>query len=244
MTHNNIPFEDYRIAPPAPEQLEQCLHAARRQLSVTSLRDTRLRTALRTQMGYLGWWFWAAQGCILALFSFFILYAPLLWPSGQEPVLPILAMAGPVLTVFSAPHLAKSQLFGMAELEAACLYPLPRLTALRLLLVGLSDFAVLSVVLLFCAGTAAGWLTCAAVLFIPFNLSCFVCFAVLGRLRGGTAAIVTAVSLTAIGVFCSNEADKLAPGGSSMAAPLLVLTTVVCIVLFGLRIRRGMKEAV
>ncbi len=244
MTHTDIPFEDYRIAPPAPEQLEQCRRAARRQLSVSSLRDTRLRTALRTQAEYLGWWFWAAQGCILALFSFFILYAPVLWPSGQEPVLPILAMAGPVLTVFSAPHLAKSELFGMAELESACLYPLPRLTALRLLLVGLSDFAVLCAVLLFCAGTAAGWLACAAALFIPFNLSCFVCFAVLGRLRGYPAALTAGGLIAVIGIACSNAASSIRGDVAHIAGPLLVFTTAVCVVLFYLRIRRGMKEAV
>lgn len=244
MTHPHIPFEDYHIAPPTPEQLEQCRRAARRQLAVSPPRDARLRTALRTQAGYLGWWFWAAQGCILAMFSFCILYAPVLWPSGQEPILPILAMAGPVLTVFSAPHLAKSELFGMAELESACLYPLPRLTALRLLLVGLSDFAVLGVVLLFCAGTAAGWLTCAAALFIPFNLSCFVCFAVLGRLHGPAAALTAGGLIAIIGIACSNAASSMQGDAARIAGPLLVFTTMVCVGLFYLRIRRGMKEAV
>lgn len=190
-----VRFSDYAITPGTPAQKDACIKAALKQAG-TAPRGGHLIEQIKTQLGYVGPWFFI--GTLMVLLAMLLVFGKVQNHSisPDEAVLPTLAllsMAGPAIACLAAPILARSRANDMWELEEAAFHSLPQLTALRILICTVSAIPVLAV-LVCISWNITGVLYGLTALAVPFLLINGINYFILGRLHG------VAGSLCCVGV--------------------------------------------
>ncbi|MDL2237381.1 hypothetical protein LJC56_06085 [Christensenellaceae bacterium OttesenSCG-928-K19] len=190
-----ILFTDYAVPPVVQEQKRACVENALAGMGTVG-RGGTLKEQVKTQLGYVGPWFWLGLAAVLVVMLVLLGEASIQAGTQKEALLATLALfsaSGPVVACLSAPVLARSYANDMWELEEASFYNLPRLTALRLFICALAALPVMTVLAVAGLGIT-GAIQGLTALAVPFLLASGINYCILGRLRG------LAGSLCSIGI--------------------------------------------
>lgn len=141
------------------------------------------------------WWFLQFLTLILL---WWIMYSA----EGNYYVERSMGVFAPVFVILLIPEFWKNRSSGSEEVEGAAFYSLRQVYSARMLLFGMADFFLLS---LFCGAVSATvQLTAEDLLiqfFLPFNVTCCICFSVLCCRRYGSEYMAVALSLLWIAVW-------------------------------------------
>lgn len=235
-THKpTVLFADYTLAPATPPQRQACLQNALAAAGRVP-RKTSLPAQLKTQLGYMGLWFWLGLAALLGGFLLLFLFigqqaAP--YPVPTRAVLLLFVVTGPAAAGLAAPILARSHTHGMWELEEAAYHNLHRLTSLRIMLCTLAALPVLAGIGIAGFGTT-GALAGATALAAPFLAASGANYLILGRLRGnaGSLLCVGACFLIALAFGTPLYTDFFVTGPVTTYAPLWCAGLLGCSLLF------------
>ena len=217
-----IRFDDYKVDEPSADAIARCIDSATYRLADQSIRSYSLWRALLVQIRYISPLFWAMQAAAIALLI-------LLGIGANPQYRMMLAAFGPALMAISAPELAKSHAHGMWELESSAVYSLPRLTSIRLFIVGSIDLIALGCVSFALRGRLnlhpvdQLFLTAA-----PFLLGSLVNFAVLDRMRGQLGSAICAACALLIGIVAAALTDAQFSIPHMMQLSILLVATALC----------------
>lgn len=237
-----ILFSDYTVPPPDATRKEsdirQALHAARR-----IPRESGFLAQLKTQLGYIGPWFWIGLGVLILILlgvHWWIGTQTLIEQNRMLPTLALFSGAGPLVAALAAPVLARSYTYDMWELEEASYHNLSRLTTLR---IGICALAVLPVMAVLAAAGLGltGLLPGVACLAAPFLLASGMNYFILGRLRGTAGSLCCVGACLVLALFCALPllASQLIPSltrsGLLPVAAVGVLLVCAAVFLLGAR---------
>ncbi len=175
LTHAAAPGWD-RMSEPDPDRLSRTVRAAQTAFyeSEASRSLTRFEF-LRQQSRYIQkrWW-------MLQLLLLLALCGLLFRADGSVSARRGFGIAAPLFVVLVMPELWKNQNAGAVEVEGAAYFTLRQIYAARLTLFAAADLLLLS---LFCGAAVGllriGLLELAVQFFLPFNVTCCICFTVL-----------------------------------------------------------------
>lgn len=130
---------------------------------------------LYQQSQYIRKYLWALQGAVLLMLWWILKYAGSLYIVQRS-----MGVAAPLFVVLLVPELWKNRSYAAMEVEGAAYYNLRQIYAARLMVFGLVDLVLLSVFLAAASFTVRmGIWEFAIQFFIPFNVSCCICFGTL-----------------------------------------------------------------
>lgn len=162
----------YTVPAIPKDRMEKLIEAGKGYMEGADFDRNSLIDILAGQMKYLPCSFWIAQTLIVIAVSFLIcrlgnLRVPLYYP------FTVLAVVTPLLLLLSVREISKSAAYDMWEIEQASRCQLVRITACRMVIVGLLDLFFLTVVL-FLVSRYFGQPLLKIILcgMVPFNISC------------------------------------------------------------------------
>ena len=243
-----ILFSDYTVPQAADDQKDACIRSVSREAGVAP-RGESLFAQIRTQIGYVGAWFFIGLAIILgAMLLVFHEVQKQAVPADNTPivVLALFGMIGPAIGCISAPILARSHTNDMWELEEAAFYNMPRLTSIRLLICSLAALPVM-VVLAIVGSNMVEILHSLTALLAPFFLINGINYFILGRVRGMAGSLccigsglILAVVLVVIpaGIEFSGFSVE-----SNLASLLSISVICACTIFFALSARRYIVQS-
>ncbi len=202
----NLKKELYKAAePPAPKDKERFLKA----LPYPKLTYPEF---IFSQIGYIRKRMWAVSAAVLLAG----LFAVCIISDRSAQVLWVISSLAPFLAVFTSAEISRSSVFGMSEIEAGCRFSLPQLAGARMLILGVCNFAVISVGTII-SGILSPFGIALSALYIltPYVCVCGASLAVFGRVRGQDGVYISgglalAVSVFGIVIFSENRLQNAA----------------------------------
>lgn len=148
---------------------------------------------LAVQAGYLSPFTWVTQVGLFLAAAWLLLY------SGAASFVQAVALAGmaPLFGLIGCTEIARSFSRNMWELEDVCRFPLRYVMSMRMLLLGMGDLLLFTLLLLFSAKGGSTLLLTAVCLLVPFHLANMVYLAMLM----GTGGKCPMQMLTGAGIF-------------------------------------------
>ena len=185
-----------------PEKMRETVRAAK-QAYGENLAAKRLGFPefIAVQIRFIGRWVWMAQAALLLAFL-------LLWSryrtgsGGTQDLFLLFSAVAPMVAFVGFPEILKSCSHNMEEIEACTRFSLRKLMGARMLILGLTDLCSLTVILaVSAADESAIILRMILYLFVPFNVTCCGCLAILrrapGRYGGYSCAAVCMICVAA-----------------------------------------------
>ena len=130
-------------------------------------------------------------------------------PRGEIYAVWIISAFVPFLALLTAAEISRSNLFGISEIEAACRFSLPQLTGARMIILGICNFAVISVIVIsFDLFSPLGIMKAALYILTPYITVNGISLAILNRISGPDGVYVSAaaaVGVSLAGVFSLNR---------------------------------------
>ena len=220
-----IRFGDFDAPEPSAGALHRCIDRTEYHLHDQSIRSYSLKRAFCIQLRYISPLFWLLQAAAFALL--------IAVNSGPNPEYQIMLSAfGPVLMAISAPELAKSYTHGMWELESSAMYSLPRLTSIRLFIVGSIDILMLSAAsLAFGKHIELHPIDRLFSIAVPFLLGSLTNFVILDRIPGQIGSALCAACALLIAVLSASLAESrtILPHAAQVCA--LMVSFALCALL-------------
>lgn len=151
-----------------------------------------------SQIGYIRKRMWAISAAVLLAG----LAAVSIASDGSVPVLWVISSLAPFLAVFTAAEISRSSVFGMSEIEAGCRFSLPQLAGARMLILGVCNFAVISVGAII-SGIFSPFGIAMSALYIlsPYVCVCGASLAVFRKTRGQDGVYISGGIALAVSVF-------------------------------------------
>lgn len=180
------------------------------------------------------WWF--VQGLLL-----FVLWLFLQYTESRFYIQRSIGIAAPLFVVLIMPEIWKNKNANALEIECTAYYSLRQIYAARMILFTFVDFVLLS--LLFIGVSYTGKLTIGELIiqfFIPFNVTCCICFSTLYSKRAGSEVFALLLCIVWIAVWVQivlNETVYYA-----VSAPAWSMLLVISFLYLGYSIRRGQKK--
>lgn len=160
---------------------------------------------ISTQIRFIGRWVWIAQAVFLLIFLL-ILSRCRVGTDDMQSIFLLLSLVAPLISFGGFPEILKSYAHNMEEIEASTRFSMQKLMGARMLILGLSDLCSLTVILAAsaaAAGNVSPLLRMMLYLFVPFNLTCCVCMAVLGHVKSRYAGYCSGgICIACIVIFC------------------------------------------
>lgn len=156
-----------------------------------------------SQLGYIRKRIWFASAAIMLAAAGTVCALP---ESGMTLVWFLSALV-PFLAALTAAEISRSDIFGMSEIESACRFAVPQITAARMLILGVCNFIVIAVLTALSGiHTPLGFARSALYIFTPYIAVNGLSLWIFGRVRGHdgvylSAAAALAVSLAGIIIF-------------------------------------------
>lgn len=156
-----------------------------------------------SQLGYIRKRIWFASAAIMLAAAGTVCVLP---ESGMTLVWLLSALV-PFLAALTAAEISRSDIFGMSEIESACRFAVPQITAARMLILGVCNFIVIAVLTALSGiHTPLGFARSALYIFTPYIAVNGLSLWIFGRVRGHdgvylSAAAALAVSLAGIIIF-------------------------------------------
>ena len=181
---------------------------------------------------------WVAQGILLAVLWLILHYSE----SGYY-IQRGIGIAAPLFVILLIPEIWKNKYYNAMEVECTTYYSLRQVYMARMLLFALVDMILLTV--FFCAISYTGKLVMLELIiqfFIPFNITCCICFQTLYSKKTGSEIVALLVCMVWIVVWVQivlNEAVY-----SSMSLPIWILSLIVSAAYLGYSIYRGQKKCI
>ena len=172
-------LQNYTIPDASGLEIEKVIKAGEKYMNSSDYNENSIQSILLNQIQFLPSYLWFIQIAltIIAVASAVILGqwdAPFYYP------LTVLAVVVPVLTLLGTMQISKSTLYDMWEIEQSSRTPLVKIIACRMVIMGIFDLFLITVIMLFVAYFYRQPVM-EMVLYgmIPFNISCtcylFVC---------------------------------------------------------------------
>lgn len=222
---------------PEEERLEQTIRLAEKAFYQSSREQPAAYLEfLFRQAAYIRKRWWLFQFLTLCLL-WWILYMA----EGNYYVQRSMGVLAPAFVILVIPELWKNRSSGSMEVEGAAFYSLRQIYSARLLLFGMVDVFFLSI--FFVAVSATVRMTAWEMLiqfFLPFNVTCCICFSVLCSRSCGTEYIAVVLSLLWIALWILIVLDEKIYSVISRPVWGLVLVGTVCYMAAAVeRIRRS-----
>lgn len=183
---------------PEEERLEQTIRLAEKAFYQSSQKQTAdYLEFLFRQAAYIRKRWWIFQFLTLVLLWWILFMA-----EGNYYVQRSMGVLAPAFVILVIPELWKNRSSGSVEVEGAAFYSLRQIYSARLLLFGMVDVFFLS--MFFAVVSATVRLTAWEMLFqffLPFNVTCCICFSVLCSRRYGTEYMAVVLSLLWVAVW-------------------------------------------
>ncbi len=203
----NLKKEIYKAAePPEPNGRDDFLRA----LPYPKLTYPEF---ILSQIGYIRKRMWAVSAAVLLAG----ICAMCIISERSAQVLWFISSLAPFLAVFTSAEISRSSVFGMSEIEAGCRFSLPQLAGARMLILGVCNFAVISVCTII-SGIFSPFGIALSSLYIltPYVCVCGISLAVFRKARGQDGVYISgglalAVSISGIVLFSGNDLQSDAP---------------------------------
>ena len=151
------------------------------------------------QIQYISSTVWIAQIILIGIFSILLLNSkPNLLPN--ITLMPVISACGPIIALIGVPELSKSFTHNMWELEESCRFNLYKLTSMRLMIVGMVDIIVMTILVAISSTVFIGsFISLVLYMFVPFNVASFIYFTIISRIKSKNVNYIT----VATGIFIS-----------------------------------------
>ncbi|WP_312648708.1 hypothetical protein [Aminipila sp.] len=154
-----------------------------------------------------------------------------------------ISAALPFLAMISVTEIYRSAAYCMSELEGSCRFSLLQIVMARISILGVVNFVVLILILIFINQVSAySLLQIVFYSIVPYLVVCSICLRLLNRTRsseGIYACAVTAGIVSAISILCESTAKVLY---SSTYLNIWLILFVSCSVLIGIQMRKLVKQ--
>lgn len=188
--------------PQVPDALiDVTVHLAKKEFERTgTLYKISFLELLVGQIKYISPYLWGIQAALLLIISGF-LFASNGTHNADQSIIVILSMASPIIALVVIPELAKSFNHHMWEMESACKFNLQKLVAIRLILIGVIDLFIITIIIIITSIVyELNLLNIILYILVPFNLASSVYLFILRKLRGKAATM----TCLAAGVFIAS----------------------------------------
>lgn len=165
-------LQNYIIPDASELEIKAVIKAGKKYMNGPAYNENSTQSILLNQIQFLPPYLWVIQ---IALTIFAIVSAIILgqWSAPFYYPLTVLAVVVPVLTLLGTMQISKSTLYDMWEIEQSSRTPLVKIIACRMLIMGIFDLFLITVIMLFVAYFYRQPVI-EMVLYgiIPFNISC------------------------------------------------------------------------
>ena len=162
--------------PSIPEnKMDELISAGKKYMDSAEFNKNSLQNILLSQLQYLPVSFWLAQMVLVIIAVVFVCLSSY-WKISFHYPLTVLMIIIPLIVLVGAREISKSSLYDMWEIEQSSRYQLVKITACRMLMIGLMDLVLVTGVL---AVTSFYYQQSIIEMIlygmVPFNISC-VCY--------------------------------------------------------------------
>jgi len=189
-------LKSYKVTEPDQANINRTIFVGQQYIDSNKFEQTSFQTIFLSQIKYIPTLFWIAQGIILLLAFMIILYAGHHSLNIRLP-LNVFAVAIPAITLFGISEFSKSFRYGMWELEQSSRSTLQKLMSGRMLIVGLTDLFILTILLAVTGCYYENILEILLYAIVPFNISC-ACYLFLFAIAKGGETNYLLVSCTVV----------------------------------------------
>lgn len=144
-------------------------------------------------------WLFSAAVLLLAIGAVYII------PQNEIYIVWVVSALIPFLALMTATEISRSDIFGMSELEAGCRYSLPQLIGARMIILGVSHFAVISaIVVVFGFFSPLGIMKAALYILTPYITVNGISLLVLDKVTGVEGvyiSVAATIGVSLAGVF-------------------------------------------
>ncbi|MCM1022891.1 MAG: hypothetical protein NC395_02385 [Prevotella sp.] len=120
-------------------------------------------------------------------------------PENGRMIVWIMSALIPFLAVLTAAEISRSDVFGMSEIEAGCRFALPQITGARMIILGVCNFAVISVVTVLTGiFSPFGIAKSALYILMPYVFVCGISLTVFDRERGQDGVFISGAAALAV----------------------------------------------
>ncbi len=151
------------------------------------------------QLQYISSTVWIAQIIIIGIFSVLLMNSEIhLVP--DISILSVISACGPIIALIGVPELSKSFSYNMWEIEDSCTFNLYKLMSMRLMIVGMIDIIVMTILVAISSTVFIGsFISLVLYMFVPFNLAGFIYLIIINRIKSKNVNYIT----VATGIFIS-----------------------------------------
>jgi hypothetical protein len=220
----------YSVLPVERTDMQATISIARQRLADNTKYGSSKAFFVREQLKSISVFFW-----LLQLLCFLYMVGNIPDTGGIEQVRALFAVAVPIMTLYMLPELYKAHINRVAEIEAVCAHSSAKVAASKLLILSVSNFAVIALISVIC-GSYHGLnvLTVLCQGLIPFNIaiSISLVFFDFVKLKSPYAMFASAVTISFILVELQNMGSAiLAYWTIAFPVSITFLLALVCLTL-------------
>ena len=199
-------LNEYEVPVILNTKMQETIRCAKAELQKQNLlaRPSFIKVLIG-QIQYISSTVWIAQIVFIGIFSVLLLNSKTnLIPN--ITLMPVISACGPIIALIGVPELSKSFTHSMWELEESCTFNLCKLMSMRLMIVGMIDIIVMTILVAISSTVFVGsFISLVLYMFVPFNVASFIYLTVFNRIKNKNVNYI----IVAIGIFISLALNQI-----------------------------------